>query len=253
MEKNKEWLQRRLLAQHSRINSVMFSLGQDDSQPLESAVASLDARELSGLTAALRELKQITRDIEQLVSTARRGNTLSLVPRQNPDAGPQPQLRSVDVDEMALSVMQLVEIFEASSAYDSQRSSDWISPGGHTTIVRNGQSAFPGRTLQQKSDAVFAEYVVLHKGVEVFTFKDYVWPEQMQSDSTLSVCQVPAGCFDELVDFHRQHKTFWYAQYQKRHAADKINMNSAARAANQASLAMTVEASSLAPRLMKLT
>ena len=248
-----EWLRRRLRAQHSRIKSVLSSLGQDDSVPLEAAVANLDVRELSGLAAVLRELKQTTCDIEQLVSTAREGNTLSLVPRQNPDADPQSRLRSVDVDEMALAVMQLVEIFEASSEYDSQRSSDWISPDGHTTIVRNGQSAFPGRTLEQQSDAVFAEYVVQHNGVVVFTFKDYVWPEQMQSDSTPSVCQVPAGCFEELVDFHRQHKTFWYAQYQKRHSANKINMNSAAKAANQASLATTLEASSRAPRLMKLT
>lgn len=253
MEKNIEWLQRRLRAQHSRITSVMFSLGQDDSVPLEAAVANLDVRQLNGLAAALRELKQTTCDIDQLVSTARKGNTLSLVPRQNPDADPQPHLESVDIDEMALAVMQLVEIFEASSEYDSQRSSDWVSPSGHTTIVRNGQSAFPGRTLEQQSDAVFAEYVVLHNGLEVFTFNDYVWPEQMQSDSTPSVCRVPAGCFQELVDFHRQHKTCWYAQYQKRHSADRITMNSAGKAANQASLAMTAEASPLAPRLMKLT
>jgi len=220
MEKSTEWLRRRLQAQQRRITSVMAHLGQDEAVPLEAAVKKLDVRELRRLADALRELQQTTGDIDKVVSKACQRNALSVVPASGSRRKSQTQMRSVDVDEMALSVSQLVEIFEASADYDSQTKPDWVSMSGLTKVVRNGHSAFATRSLAQQPDAVFAEYVVLHRDVVVFTYKDYVWPDLAQSEPVTQACLIPALCFQELLNFHRCHDTRWYGEYRELHSED---------------------------------
>ncbi len=122
--------------------------------------------------------------------------------------------RRVATEELALLVSELVDEYEASNVFDAALKPSWVSPSGNTVVVRSGTSVSACRVLQQNANDVFAEYAVLHRGVQVFEHKDFVWPHLRVEPANAAVV-IPIECFNELSGFHCKHRTWWYKQYSR--------------------------------------
>lgn len=127
------------------------------------------------------------------------------------------QQSRIGFDELSSMVSELVSLFEREeSASRDIDASDWVSPSGLTRVVRHGSSAALNSVLNQVPDAISTEYEVIHCGVMVFSWCEYLWPHLQRGN----VCQrsvgqisLPSTCITELMEFHEQHDSSWLRRY----------------------------------------
>lgn len=127
------------------------------------------------------------------------------------------QQSRIGFDELSSMVSELMGIFEREESVSRDAgSSDWVSPSGVTRVVRHGSSAVLHSVLNQVPDAISTEYEVIHHGVMVFSWCEYLWPHLQRGN----LCQRRAGqiklpslCLAELMYFHEQYDTSWLRRY----------------------------------------
>ena len=138
-------------------------------------------------------------------------------------AGWMQQRQSViGFDELSSMVLELMANFERQSVEQVMRtdswSPDWLSPSFRTRVIRHGSRASLHSVLMQVPDTISAEYEVLHRGLRVFTWCEYLWPQHRDERQELHSAKLhlPQDCLDELMDFHVQNNTHWLACYQRK-------------------------------------
>ena len=122
--------------------------------------------------------------------------------------------------ELTSMVAELMTVFERTQADEwvdrEQLTSDWVSPSGLTRVVRHGSSASLHSVLIQTPDAISAEFEVIHCGLRVFSWCEYLWPHLHNGDKSHEgggQVQLPATCLYELMAYHHEHGTSWIRRY----------------------------------------
>ena len=130
------------------------------------------------------------------------------------------QQSSIGFVELTSMVSELMTVFERLQADEwldhEQLSSDWISPSALTRVVRHGSSAALFSVLNQTPDAISAEFEVIHCGLRVFSWCEYLWPHLQDCDTGQNQngqVELPATCVYELMAFHEQYGTSWLRRY----------------------------------------
>ena len=131
---------------------------------------------------------------------------------------------TIGFDELTSMVTELMSCFQelccevSGEESLSLLDSGWISPNLETRVVRYGSSASVlYSVLNQTTDAVSAEYEILHQGQKVFSWSDYVWPNMKNGHSRQAgeVVTLPQACLADLAEFHIEHETAWLRRYRK--------------------------------------
>lgn len=130
------------------------------------------------------------------------------------------QKSNIGFVELTSMVSELMTVFERTQADEcvdnDQLTSDWVSPSTLTRVVRHGSSASLHSVLNQIPDAIAAEFEVIHAGIRVFSWCDYLWPHLQHSDNgqdRSGQIQLPATCLYELMAFHQERGTSWLRRY----------------------------------------
>ena len=136
----------------------------------------------------------------------------------------QQRQSGIGFNALTSMVAELVSQFEQSQIPDNTHSPDWVSPSTRTRIVRHGSSSSLSSLLNQVPSAISAEYEVLYRSVQVFTWSEYLWPHLHQSDARYNrsrTVYVPQSCLCELMDFHAQNQTPWLQRYKAQLRRDR--------------------------------
>ncbi len=129
--------------------------------------------------------------------------------------------------ELTSMVSELMTVFERTQADEwvdhEHLTSDWVSPSALTRVVRHGSSASLHSVLNQIPDAISAEFEVIHYGIRVFSWREYLWPHLQGSNTCQDgsgQVELPATCLYELMAFHQEHGTSWLRRYRSTMAKD---------------------------------
>lgn len=126
--------------------------------------------------------------------------------------------------ELTSMVAELVSQFEQKQNADNTHSPDWVSTSTRTRVIRHGSSSSLSSLLNQVPNAISAEYEVLYRGDQVFTWSEYLWPHLCQSDARHNrsrTVYLPQSCLNELMGFHEQHNTLWLQRYRQQLRRDR--------------------------------
>lgn len=139
----------------------------------------------------------------------------------------QQRQSGIGFNELSSMVSELIANFERQStvqlSQDAPWSPDWVSPSSRTRVIRHGSSAALHSVLMQTPDTVSAEYEVLHRGLRVFTWCEYLWPQHQRERQELHSGKhyLPQDCLDELMDFHVRNHTHWLACFRRKLRTDR--------------------------------
>ena len=133
----------------------------------------------------------------------------------------------ISFDELSSMVSELMANFERHSVEQATQngfwSPDWVSPSCRTRVIRHGSSASLHSVLMQVPDTISAEYEVLHRGLRVCTWCEYLWPQHRGDRQELHSAKhyLPQDCLDELMNFHVQNNTHWLTCYRRKLRTDR--------------------------------
>ena len=136
----------------------------------------------------------------------------------------QQRQSGIGSNELTSMIAELVAQFEKSPTTDITHSPDWVSPSTRTRVIRHGSSSSLFSVLNQVPSAISAEYELLFRGIQVFTWSEYLWPHLHQSAATHNrslTVYLPESCLNELMDYHVQHNTHWLQRYRAKLQSDR--------------------------------
>lgn len=136
----------------------------------------------------------------------------------------QQRQSGIGFNELTSMIAELVAQFEKSPTTNITHSPDWVSPSTRTRVIRHGSSSSLFSVLNQVPSATSAEYELLFRGVQVFTWSEYLWPHLHQSDARRSrslMVYLPQSCLTELMEYHVQNNTHWLQRYRTKLQSDR--------------------------------
>ncbi|MEE9319117.1 MAG: hypothetical protein V3U76_01610 [Granulosicoccus sp.] len=160
------------------------------------------------LAEAVAELNSATAEVQSAING-------DLVAAPNRPQNSFSDVQSIESEELIQLIVELMSEFEGSAEYDSSMGASWVSADGQTEVCHHGSSGALRGTLVQDPDAVLNEYYILHCGVQVFCWRDLMWPELSLTQELDAWCTLPVNCLYDLIAFHRQHKTRWNSRWVK--------------------------------------